>query len=257
MKVIILAGGFGTRLSEETDIKPKPMVEIGGKPILWHIMKNYSSYGFNDFIILLGYKGYVIKEYFSNYFLHQSNVTIDLSKNSIDIHQSSSEPWKVTLLDTGLQTLTGGRIKRVAPFLEEGEDFLLTYGDGLTDSNILEAVDFHKKHQKIVTMTAVQPDGRYGALNIEKDFIVSSFEEKPKGDGAWINGGFFVCKSEVLSYIEGDHTIFEQEPLKKLALDNQLMAFKHYGFWECMDSLRDKHHLSELWDKNNAPWKKW
>ena len=256
MKVVILAGGFGTRLSEETDVKPKPMVEIGGKPILWHIMKTYSSHGFNEFVVLLGYKGYVIKEYFSNYFLHQSDVTIDLVNNSMKIHQNESEPWKVTLLETGLNTLTGGRIKRAKDYIGD-DDFLLTYGDGLSDVDIAKTVEFHKNHGKYVTMTAVQPAGRYGALDIKDDNSISSFKEKPKGDGAWINGGFFVCKSEVLNYIDGDLTTFEQEPLANLAIDGELMSFKHNGFWECMDTLRDKTNLCQLWDQEEAPWKNW
>ena len=256
MKVVILAGGFGTRLSEETDIKPKPMVEIGGKPILWHIMKNYSSHGFNEFVILLGYKGYVIKEFFSNYFLHQSDVTFDLANNSMEVHQNESDPWKVTLLDTGLSTLTGGRIKRAKDYIGD-DDFLLTYGDGLSDVDIAKTVEFHKSHGKNITMTAVQPAGRYGALDIKADNSISSFKEKPKGDGAWINGGFFVCKSEVLDYIDGDSTTFEQEPLTDLAAEGQLMSFKHDGFWECMDTLRDKTNLCQLWDSDQAPWKRW
>ena len=256
MKVVILAGGFGTRLSEETDIKPKPMVEIGGKPILWHIMKNYSSHGFNEFVILLGYKGYFIKEFFSNYFLHQSDVTFDLANNSMEVHQNESEPWKVTLLDTGLSTLTGGRIKRAKDYIGD-DDFLLTYGDGLSDVDIAKTVEFHKSHGKNITMTAVQPAGRYGALDIKADNSISSFKEKPKGDGSWINGGFFVCKPDVLDYIDGDSTIFEQEPLVNLASDNQLMAYKFDGFWGSMDTLRDKHNLCQMWDSNQAPWKKW
>ena len=256
MKVVILAGGFGTRLSEETDIKPKPMVEIGGKPILWHIMKNYSSHGFNEFVILLGYKGYVIKEFFSNYFLHQSDVTFDLANNSMEVHQNESDPWKVTLLDTGLSTLTGGRIKRAKDYIGD-DDFLLTYGDGLSDVDIAKTVAFHKIHGKNITMTAVQPAGRYGALDIKADNSISSFKEKPKGDGSWINGGFFVCKPDVLDYIDGDSTIFEQEPLVNLASDNQLMAYKFDGFWGSMDTLRDKHNLCQMWDSNQAPWKKW
>jgi len=256
MKVVILAGGFGTRLSEETDIKPKPMVEIGGKPILWHIMKTYSSYGFDEFVILLGYKGYVIKEFFSNYFLHQSDVTIDLANNSMKIHQNESEPWKVTLLETGLNTLTGGRIKRAKDHIGD-DDFLLTYGDGLSDVNIAKIVEFHKSHGKKITMTAVQPAGRYGALNIKDDNSILSFKEKPKGDGAWINGGFFVCKADVLNYISGDLTTFEQEPLTDLATEGELMSFKHDGFWECMDTLRDKTNLCELWDQGKASWKNW
>jgi glucose-1-phosphate cytidylyltransferase len=254
MKVVILAGGFGTRLSEETDIKPKPMVEIGGKPILWHIMKLYSYHGFNDFIILLGYKGYVIKEFFSNYFLHQSDVTIDLAINSIEVHEKVSEPWKVTLLETGLRTFTGGRIKKAKNYIGD-EDFLLTYGDGLSDVDIAKTVRFHKRHGKNITMTAVQPEGRYGALDIRDDSSVLSFKEKPKGDGAWINGGFFVCKPDVLNYIAGDSTIFEQEPMNNLALEGQLMSFKHDGFWKSMDTLRDKTDLCELWAQGKAPWK--
>ena len=256
MKVVILAGGFGSRLSEETDIKPKPMVEIGGKPILWHIMKTYSSYGFDEFVILLGYKGYVIKEFFSNYFLHQSDVTIDLANNSMKIHQNESEPWKVTLLETGLNTLTGGRIKRAKDHIGD-DDFLLTYGDGLSDVNIAKIGEFHKSHGKKITMTAVQPAGRYGALNIKDDNSILSFEEKPKGDGAWIDGGFFVCKADVLNYISGDLTTFEQEPLIDLATEGELMSFKHDGFWECMDTLRDKTNLCELWDQGKASWKNW
>jgi len=256
MKVVILAGGFGTRLSEETDLKPKPMVEIGGKPILWHIMKSYSSYGFNDFIILLGYKGYTIKEFFSNYFLHQSDVTIDLSDNSMEVHQNQSEPWKVTLLDTGLNTMTGGRIKQARQYIGN-DDFLLTYGDGLSDVNILALIDFHKMHNKTITMTAVQPDGRYGALDIRENDSIASFNEKPKGDGSWINGGFFVCQPEILDHIGADDTVFEQEPLTNLAKNNQIMAFKHEGFWQSMDTLRDKKILCNLWDSGDAPWKTW
>ena len=256
MKVVILAGGFGTRLSEETDIKPKPMVEIGERPILWHIMKSYSSHGFNEFVILLGYKGYAIKEFFFNYFLHQSDVTIDLANNSMEVHQNESEPWKVTLLETGLNTLTGGRIKRAKDYIGD-DDFLLTYGDGLSDVDIAKTVEFHSSHGKNITMTAVQPAGRYGALDIKDDDSILSFKEKPKGDGAWINGGFFVCRSEVLRYIDGDSTTFEQEPLINLATDGELMSFKHEGFWECMDTLRDKSNLCQLWDNGNAPWKSW
>jgi len=255
MKVVILAGGFGTRLSEETDLKPKPMVEIGEKPILWHIMKIYSSYGFNEFIILLGYKGYLIKEYFSNYFLHQSDVTFDLANNNMKIHQNESEPWKVTLLDTGLNTMTGGRIKRAAPHIGH-DDFLLTYGDGLSDVDISKCIEFHKLHGKIITMTAVQPAGRYGALEI-KNNTIKSFEEKPRGDKLWINGGFFVCKYKVFDYIDDDKIIFEKEPLTNLADEQQLMSYKHHGFWRPMDTLRDKTTLCQLWNNNQAPWKKW
>ena len=255
MKVVILAGGLGTRLSEETDIRPKPMIEIGGKPILWHIMKSYSSHGFNEFVILLGYKGYVIKEFFSNYFLHQSDVTIDLANNSMEVHQNESEPWKVTLLETGLSTLTGGRIKRAKDYIGD-DDFLLTYGDGLSDVDIAKTVEFHSSHGKNITMTAVQPAGRYGALDIKDDDSILSFKEKPKGDGAWINGGFFVCRSEVLRYIDGDSTTFEQEPLINLATDGELMSFKHHEFWYCMDTKRDRDLLELMWKQGDAPWKK-
>lgn len=256
MKVLILAGGFGTRLSEETDVKPKPMIEIGGRPLLWHIMKIYSSFGFNEFVVLLGYKGYVIKEYFSNYFLHQSDVTFDLRNNKMEIHQNESEPWRVTLLDTGLDTMTGGRIKRARNHIN-GESFLLTYGDGLSNVNISSLVDYHFSHGKYVTMTAVQPAGRYGALNITKENFVAQFNEKPKGDGAWINGGFFVCNPEVLDYIDGDATVFENEPLSRLAESNNIVAHKHNDFWACMDTLRDKSQLCHLWDSGKAPWKLW
>ena len=255
MKVVILAGGYGSRLSEETEIKPKPMVEIGGMPILWHIMKSYSHFGYNEFIICLGYKGYIIKEFFSNYFLHQSDVTIDLANNSIKVHQNESEPWKVTLLETGLNTLTGGRIKRAKDYIGD-DDFLLTYGDGLSDVDIAKTVEFHKNHGKYITMTAVQPAGRYGALDIKDDNSILSFKEKPKGDGAWINGGFFVCKPEVLNYIDGDSTTFEQEPLINLATDGELMSFKHHEFWYCMDTKRDRDLLELMWKQGDAPWKK-
>jgi len=254
MKVVILAGGFGTRISEETDVKPKPMIEIGGKPILWHIMKSYSSYGFNDFVILLGYKGYAIKEFFFNYYLHQSDVTLNLENNDMEVHQNNCEPWKVTLLDTGLNTMTGGRIKRAEKYIQD-ETFLLTYGDGLADVNITDLMKFHKSHGKKITMTAVQPEGRYGALSIGDQNIISSFEEKPKGDGAWINGGFFICEPSVLNEIDGDATVFEKEPLNKLADSNQLFAYKHTGFWQCMDTLRDKTLLTKLWNNQTAPWK--
>ncbi len=257
MKVVLLAGGFGTRLSEETDVRPKPMVEIGGKPILWHIMKLYSKYGFNDFVILLGYKGYYIKEYFANYFLHQSDVAIDLKNNNMEILNTSSEPWKVTLLDTGLHSMTGGRIKRAETVLGN-EAFMLTYGDGVSDINIEELVNFHKSHGKALTMTSAQPDGRFGALNIEVSGQVSSFLEKPKGDAGWINAGFFVCEPKVLSYItEGDGTVFEQKPLQNLAKDGEIFTYKHDGFWKPMDSLKDKNDLNKLWDTNNAQWKVW
>ncbi len=256
MKVLILAGGFGTRLSEETDIKPKPMAEIGNKPIIWHIMKIYSHYGFNDFVVLLGYKGYYIKEYFFNYYLHQSDVTLDLKTNKMEVHNSSSEPWKITLLDTGLHTMTGGRIKRAKEFIGN-EPFLLTYGDGVSDINLSQLVDFHQRHKKMITMTAVQPEGRFGALSLNENGKVDSFLEKPKGDGTWINGGFFVCQPEVLDYIADDTTVFEKEPLEQLAKDGELHSFKHAGFWKCMDTLRDKNHLNELWSTNNSKWKVW
>ncbi len=255
MKVVILAGGFGTRLSEETDIKPKPMVEVGGRPMLWHIMKIYSTYGFNDFVVCLGYKGYVIKEYFANYFLHMSDVTINLKDNNIEIHSVKAEPWKVTLVDTGLDTMTGGRIKRIRNYIKD-ETFMLTYGDGVADINIKKLIEFHKKHGKYATVTAVQPSGRFGALDIEREKVIS-FKEKPKGDGTWINGGFFVLEPEIFEYIEGDDTIWEKEPLENLARDGQLMAFKHEGFWKAMDTLRDKRELEALWQSGNPPWKVW
>jgi glucose-1-phosphate cytidylyltransferase len=255
MKVLLLAGGFGTRLSEETNIVPKPMVEVGGKPILWHIMKIYSHYGFNEFVVLLGYKGYFIKEYFANYFLHQCDVTIDMVTNETTIHSNKAEPWKVTLLDTGLHSMTGGRIKRAKDFIGD-EPFMLTYGDGVADIDIKALVDFHKSHGKLATMTSIQPDGRFGALQIEADQQVSRFLEKPRGDGNWINGGYFVCQPEVLDYIEGDNTIFEKEPLENLCKDGEVYTYQHHGFWKCMDTLRDKQHLNEIWDAGKAPWMK-
>lgn len=254
MKAVILAGGYGTRISEETDIKPKPMVEIGGKPILWHIMKHYSHYGINEFVILLGYKAYVIKEYFANYWLHQSDVTIDTAKNQVEVHNNSSENWKITLVDTGLDTMTGGRIKRAEKFIGQ-ETFLLTYGDGLSDININELISFHREHKKTMTLSAIQPDGRFGALNMENNKVIS-FMEKPKGDGAWINGGFFVCEPKVFQYIKnGDQTIFERQPMEDMAKDQQLYAYHHNGFWRCMDTLRDKQQLNEMWEKGQAKWK--
>lgn len=256
MKVVILAGGLGTRLSEETSIKPKPMVEIGGKPILWHIMKTYSHYGFDDFIILLGYKGYVIKEYFTNYFLHQSDVTIDLSDNSIKTHDNKSESWKVTMLDTGLNSMTGGRIKRAKEYIGN-EDFLLTYGDGLADVDIQELVRFHKQHGKKVTITAIQPAGRYGALELKENKMVASFKEKPKGDGSWVNGGFFICNPSVIDYIEDDTTVFEEGPLSQAINDGEIFALQHHGFWKCMDTLRDKMEFEELWSNKSPPWAVW
>lgn len=256
MKVLILAGGFGSRLSEETDIRPKPMAEIGGKPILWHIMKHYSFYGFNEFVILLGYKGYYIKEYFANYFLHQSDVTIDLSNNHMQVHNNTSEPWKVTLLDTGLNTMTGGRVKRAKDFINN-ETFMLTYGDGVSDVNLNQLLEFHKNHGKAITMTSVQPEGRFGALETDANNKILSFMEKPKGDGSWINGGFFVCEPKVLNYIENDDTIFERSPLENLAKDGELYTYRHHGFWKCMDTLRDKTQLNEMWNTNQAKWKIW
>ena len=257
MKVLILAGGFGTRLSEETQNIPKPMVSIGNKPILWHIMKTYSSYGHNEFVILLGYKGYVIKEYFANYFLHQSDVTINIKENNIEVLNNSAEPWKVTLIDTGLHTMTGGRIKRVQQLINN-QRFMLTYGDGVSDVNIAELLKTHEKHGKSVTMTAVQPEGRFGSIKFIGDQQISSFEEKPEGDGTWINGGFFVCEPKVLDYItEGDQTIFERSPLGNLAKDGELYSYKHFGFWKPMDTLRDNKVLNNLWDNNDAKWKIW
>jgi len=255
MKVLLLAGGFGTRLSEETDIRPKPMVEIGGKPILWHIMKIYSQYGFNDFVILLGYKGYYIKEYFANYYLHQSNVTFDMKNGQMEVHNNSSEPWKVTLLDTGLDSMTGGRIKRAKEFIGN-KTFMLTYGDGVSNVNIKELLSFHQKNKTKVTMTAIQPAGRFGALDINSN-LVKEFVEKPAGDGNWINGGFMICEPEVLDLIESDSTVFEQYPLQTLAEESQLSAYKHEGFWQCMDTLRDKIALNDMWNENKAPWKVW
>jgi glucose-1-phosphate cytidylyltransferase len=258
MKVAILAGGLGTRLSEETHSVPKPMIQIGGKPILWHIMKTYSYYGFNDFVILSGYKSYVIKEYFANYFLHQSDVVFNLANNSMEILNSQSEPWKVTILDTGLNTMTGGRLKRAEKFLGDAP-FFLTYGDGVGDVNIHKLHEFHKQHGKKVTMTAVQPEGRFGAINLEAgNDRVANFMEKPRGDGAWINGGFFVCEPGIFDYLtEGDQTIWERTPLEEIARNNELFAFKHTGFWKPMDTLRDKVQLEDAWIKNEAPWKVW
>lgn len=257
MKVLILAGGFGSRLGEETGLKPKPMVEIGGKPILWHIMKIYSSYGFNDFIILCGYKGYMIKEYFANYYSHMSDMTIDMTTNTITHHKNYAEPWKVTLVDTGLNTMTGGRIKRVQDYIGN-KPFMLTYGDGVGDVNINELIAYHKKHGKAITMTAVQPEGRFGSLQIDKNEKVKSFQEKPKGDGSWINAGFFVCEPKVLDYISNDDKIiFERDPLENLAKDDELYTFKHKGFWKPMDTLRDKTQLEDMFESGTAPWKKW
>jgi len=256
MKVVILAGGLGTRISEETSTRPKPMVEIGGKPILWHIMKSYSHYGYNEFIICLGFKGYMIKEYFSNYFLHLSDVTFDMQHNKMEVHERYAEPWKVTLVDTGTDTMTGGRIKRVAPYIG-AEPFMLTYGDGVSNINIRHLIEYHRKHGKQATVTAALPSGRFGALNIDAADKVISFQEKPAGDGSWISGGFFVIEPGVLDLISDDGTVFERGPLERLAQSNQLIAYKHHGFWYAMDTLRDKNHLESLWQSGDAPWKVW
>ncbi len=255
MKVVILAGGRGTRISEETTNIPKPMVEIGGRPIIWHIMKIYSHYGFNDFVICLGYKGYIIKEYFANYFLHSADITLDIEKNKMEVLGSKAEPWKVTLIDTGLDTMTGGRIKRVHKYVG-AQTFMLTYGDGIGDVDIKKTLEFHKKCGKFATITAVQQAGRFGALNITADGV-KTFFEKPKGDRSWISGGFFVLEPEVFKYIRDDSTMWEKEPLESLAQDNQLSAYKHSGFWKCMDNVRDKIELEQLWDTGDAAWKKW
>jgi len=256
MKAVILAGGLGTRISEETHLKPKPMIEIGGKPILWHIMKLYSAHGINDFIICCGYKGYVIKEYFANYFLHMSDVTFDMSNNTMEVHQKKAEPWKVTLVDTGEHTLTGGRLKRVAEYLKNEESFCFTYGDGLSDVNISELISFHKKHGKLATVTGVQPPGRYGALELNGQ-EVKGFAEKPKGDGGWINGGFFVLSPKCIDHVDGDQSSWEGAPLMHLAKTGQLMAYEHEGFWQPMDTLREKTLLESLWASGEAPWKVW
>ena len=257
MKVVILAGGFGTRLSEESYLKPKPMIEIGERPILWHIMKIYSHYAFNDFIICLGYKGYYIKEYFAHYFLHESDMTFDFSNgNQQIIHNQSVEPWKVTLVNTGLETKTGGRIKKVRPYIGD-ETFMMTYGDGVADVDIKDLLKFHKSHGRIATITAAQPVGRFGALNLSDDNIVDVFKEKPRGDLSWVNAGFFILESKVFDYISDDDTFFEREPLENLSRDRELVAYKHFGFWHPMDTLRDKNHLESLWQSGKAPWKIW
>lgn len=257
MKVMILAGGLGTRLAEETSVRPKPMVEIGGMPMLWHIMKIYESHGFNDFIILLGYKGYVIKEYFSNYYLHTSDVTIDLAENRTIVHNNRSEKWRITLIDTGELAMTGARVRKAKAFTE-GKPFMLTYGDGVADVNIRALAEAHRQSGKAITMTSVQPEGRFGALDINESNEIVRFAEKPKGDGNWINGGFFVCEQSVFDYLpEGDDLVFEQDPLRRLAEDGQMNAFRHTGFWKPMDALRDKQQLESLWAKNQAPWKVW
>jgi glucose-1-phosphate cytidylyltransferase len=257
MKAVILAGGLGTRISEETSLRPKPMIEIGGKPILWHVMKIYAAHGINDFIVCCGYKGYVIKEYFANYFLHMSDVTFDIVHNRMDVHQRYAEPWRVTLVDTGEHTMTGGRLKRVASYIRDEEAFCFTYGDGVSDINITELIAFHRAHGLQATLTSVYPPGRFGALDIQDDQRVSSFKEKPKGDGAQINGGFFVLSPKVLGLLENDETVWEQSPLETLARGGQLKAFRHTGFWQPMDTLRDKVLLEELWQAGKAPWKTW
>ncbi|NUM36634.1 MAG: glucose-1-phosphate cytidylyltransferase [Candidatus Brocadiae bacterium] len=256
MKAVILAGGLGTRISEETHLKPKPMIEIGGKPILWHIMKIYSVHGINDFIICCGYKGYIIKEYFANYFLHMSDVTFDMMNNRMIVHQQYVEPWKVTLIDTGEETMTGGRLKRVGSYLEGEKEFCFTYGDGVSDIDITQEIAFHREHGKLATIAAIHPPGRYGALRLQGSNVVG-FTEKPRGEGGMINGGFFVLSPKCIDYIAGDKTIWEQEPLNNLADTGQLMAFNHTGFWQAMDTLRDKNQLEELWKSGKAPWKKW
>ena len=256
MKAVILAGGLGTRLSEETNLRPKPMLEIGGKPILWHIMKIYSAHGINDFVICCGYKGYMIKEYFANYFLHQSDVTFNIQKNSMEVHQKRAEPWTVTLVDTGDHSMTGGRLRRVSEYVKNEDAFCFTYGDGISDINISKLIKFHKDHGKDATLTATYSPGRFGALDI-KDKKILQFSEKPKGDGALINGGFFVLSPKVLDRITGDDCVWEQEPLKGLAIDENLMAYTHEGFWQPMDTQRDMFYLKKLWDKDEAPWKTW
>jgi glucose-1-phosphate cytidylyltransferase len=256
MKVVILAGGLGTRISEETHLKPKPMLEIGGKPILWHLMKIYSSHGINDFVICCGYRGYVIKEYFANYFLHMSDVTFDMSSNTVNVHQANSEPWKVTVVDTGEETSTGGRLKRIEEYVRNDELFCFTYGDGLSNVNITDLIDFHNTNKKLATVTAVQPPGRYGLLNIKSN-LVQSFIEKPQGDGGWINGGFFVLSPKCIKYIANDETSWESESLVQISQDGELAAYQHRGFWQSMDTLREKVYLEDLWLKQEAPWKTW
>ena len=256
MKVVILAGGFGTRISEESHLKPKPMIEIGEMPILWHIMKHYSHYGFNEFVICLGYKSHVIKDYFANYFLHNSDITFDLQNNNMEIHRSKSENWKVTLVETGLNTMTGGRVKRIKEYVGN-EPFMLTYGDGVSDLNITELVEFHKSHGKLVTMSAYNAGQRFGVLDIDSDGHINEFREKTQGDGNLINIGFMVCQPEFIDYIDGDATVLEKKPLETVAKLNQLMAYKHEGFWQCMDTVREKEQLEKMWASGNAPWKVW
>jgi len=257
MKAVILAGGRGTRISEESGLRPKPMIEIGGKPILWHIMKLYSEAGVNDFVICLGYKGYMIKEYFANYFLHTSDVTIDVKDNRMEVHSKYAEPWRVTLVDTGARTMTGGRVKRIAPYVQN-EDFCLTYGDGVSDLDIRKLLEFHRSHGRVATVTAVQPQGRFGSVQVEgEDGRVTEFVEKPLGDGQWINAGFFVVSPKVFSYVDGDDTIWERAPMERLTREGELSAFRHEGFWHAMDTMRDRTHLEELWASGKAPWKTW
>jgi len=257
MKAVILAGGFGTRISEESHLRPKPMIEIGGKPILWHIMKIYSQYGVNDFVICLGYKGYYIKEYFAHYFLHESDITFDFRNgNQQIVHSQHAEPWKVTLVDTGIETMTGGRVKRIKDYVDH-DTFMLTYGDGVSDVNIDKLLEYHKRHKKIATVTSVQPEGRFGALGLNANNEVLGFQEKPKGGAGWVNAGFFVLEPQIFDYIKGDETFFEKEPLENLAKKNQLIAYKHESFWQPMDTLRDKNYLENLWENGKAPWKNW
>jgi glucose-1-phosphate cytidylyltransferase len=256
MKAVIMAGGLGTRLSEETDTKPKPMVEIGGRPILWHILKIYSKFGINDFIICAGYKGYVIKEYFQNYFLHMSNVTFDVKRNSMEVHDAAAEPWRVTLVDTGERTMIGGHSKRILPYLGDDGEFCLTYGDGVGDIDVRAAIDLHRTEGRLATVTATQPPGRFGSINFQGN-RVTGFQEKPMGDGGWINGGFFVLSPQVGNYIKDDATVWEQEPMQRLAAENELSVYFHHGFWQPMDTLRDKRHLEDLWASGKAPWKTW
>jgi glucose-1-phosphate cytidylyltransferase len=256
MKAVILAGGLGTRLSEETETKPKPMIEIGAKPLLWHVMKIYSAHGIDEFVVCLGYRGYVVKEYFANYYMHMGDVTFDMKDNRMEVHQSGAEPWKVTLVDTGAETMTGGRLKRVLPYVGD-EEFCFTYGDGVADIDLAALLEFHREHGRLATVTAVQPSGRFGALDIGEDELIRRYEEKPKGDGGWINGGFFVLSPEVTRYIDGDATVWEQQPLQRLAQEEQLAAYRHSGFWYAVDTVRDKRHLQELWDSGAPPWKLW
>ena len=256
MKVVILAGGLGTRLSEETDLKPKPMVEIGQKPILWHIMKLYSHYGFNDFVLCLGYKGYMVKEYFTNYYLHQSDLTVDLKNNSLEIHQSNAEPWKITMVDTGLHTMTGGRIKRIEKYVDN-KPFMLTYGDGVGNINIKKLIKLHESRKRLATLTSVQPSAKFGVLDMGEKNFVKSFTEKPKGDGSWVNAGFFVLEPGIFKYLGGDAAIWEGKPIEAIAAEKQLSAYQHEGFWKCMDTVRDKLELENLWQSGKAPWKVW